>query len=605
MTSKKPVQLMCAVVASSALFSAAISANTESTPDKAVYFGETHVHTAYSLDAYLGGTRLTPSDAYRHAQGEAVIVNGKPNRLRRPLDFAAVTDHAEYLGEMFAAQHPGAPGADAPEIRQLVAMTDPAERRDWFLKYVVGNSRGGNPTHLPFYPGDAVAASGWDVLVKAAEEHNSPGKFTTFAAYEWSSAPSGANLHRNILFRGSSVPNAVMSAFELPREEALWQWLATNEKAGIRALAIPHNSNASKGLMFPEKQSNGSPLDEDYARLRSRFERTIEIMQIKGSSEVSAQFWAAEEFADFESAPSLHGFSGRVAARNNYVRHGLAMGLKVENSLGANPFKLGISGGTDSHNGLMGATEEYDWPGGHGFEDGTAKRRQTAEVGGWIAAREQSPGSLSAVWATENTREAIWDSLYERESYATSGTRIAVRFFGGWEFEEDLAKSPDMVKIGYRDGVPMGKDLPARENPGAPSFLIAASKDALGANLDRIQVIKAWVSPRGELKDKVFDVAWSGGRRPGSDGKLPPVGNTVDITTATYNNTVGATQLSKVWKDPEFDPAVPALYYVRVLEIPTPRWTTYDAVNVGLPLLDSVPATIQERAWSSPIWYRP
>jgi hypothetical protein len=605
MTNKSPFHLIWLLAASTALLAQATAPSAESDASKKIFFGETHVHTAYSLDAYLGGTRLTPSDAYRHARGEAVVVNGKPSRLRRPLDFAAVTDHAEYLGEMFAAHHPDAPGADAPEIRQLVSMTDPNERREWFLKYVVGNSRGGNPTHLPFYPGDVVAASGWRLLVEAAEEHNAPGEFTTFPAYEWSSAPEGANLHRNIIFRGSQVPEAVMSAFELPREEALWRWLATNEEAGIRALAIPHNSNASKGLMFPDTQSDGSPLDKDYAKLRSRFERTIEIMQIKGNSEVSPQFWAADEFADFESAPSLHEYSGRVAAKQNYVRHGLARGLQLETSLGGNPFKLGISGGTDSHNGLMGATEEYDWPGGHGFEDGTARRRQTAEVGGWIAAREQSPGSLSAVWATENTREAIWDSLYARESYATSGTRIAVRFFGGWEFEGDPAKSPDMVEIGYRDGVPMGRDLPPRENPDAPRFLIAASKDALGANLDRIQVIKAWVSPSGELKDKVFDVVWSGDRRPDSDGKLPPVGNTVDIRTATYSNTVGAAQLTTVWQDPAFDPALPALYYVRVLEIPTPRWTTYDSANNGLPLLDSVAATVQERAWSSPIWYRP
>ena len=328
-------------------------------------------------------------------------------------------------------------------------------------------------------------------------------------------------------------------------------------------------------------------------------------MQIKGNSEVSAQFWAADEFADFESAPSLHNFSGRVAERRNYVREGLAQGLKLEATLGGNPFKLGISGGTDSHNGLMGATDEYDWPGGHGYEDGTAGRRQTAEVGGWLAAREQSPGSLSVVWATENTREAIWDALYERESYATSGTRITLRFFGGWRFAPDLDRQADRVKLGYRDGVPMGGDLPTRKRDEAPKFLVAASKDALGANLDRIQVIKAWVSADGKPMDKVFDVAWSGNRAPGSDGKLPPVGSTVDLDTATYQNSIGEPQLSVVWEDPEFDPGLPALYYVRVLEIPTPRWTTYDAVTNGLPLLDSVPATIQERAWSSPIWYRP
>jgi hypothetical protein len=593
------------LVAALALCQPVIAGDTAITPLKNLYFGETHVHTTYSLDAYLGGTRLTPADAYRHARGEAVIVNGRPSRLRVPLDFAAVTDHAEYLGEMFAAQHPGTPGADAPEIRQLVTMTNPAERRDWFLKYVVGNSRGDNPTHLPFYPGDAVAASGWRVLVDAAEEHYIPGEFTTFAAFEWSSAPGGANLHRNILFRSSRVPDAVMSAFELPREEALWQWLEKNEAAGVRALAIPHNSNASKGLMFPETQSDGSPLDERYARLRSRFERTIEIMQVKGNSEVSPAFWAADEFANFESAPSLHGFSDREAARNNYVRHGLTKGLQLQGSLGANPFKLGISGGTDSHNGLMGATGEYDWPGAHGFEDGTAKRRQSAEVGGWIAAREQSPGSLSAVWATENTRDAIWDALYQRESYATSGTRIGLRFFGGWDFEDDAHQRADMVERGYRRGVPMGGDLPARKHGNAPRFIVAASKDALGANLDRVQIVKGWMSAQGQLMDKVFDVAWSGDRQPDDNGKLPPVGSTVDLATATYRNTIGAAGLATVWKDPQFDPEVPAMYYVRVLEIPTPRWTTYDAVRAGLPILDSVPATIQERAWSSPIWYTP
>jgi hypothetical protein len=357
--------------------------------------------------------------------------------------------------------------------------------------------------------------------------------------------------------------------------------------------------------MFPDTQSDGIPLDAAYARLRSRFERTIEIMQIKGNSEVSPQFWAADEFANFESAPSLHTFSGRVAERRNYVRDGLAQGIKLEAVLGGNPFKLGISGGTDSHNGLMGATDEYNWPGGHGYEDGTAERRQTAEVGGWLAAREQSPGSLSVVWATANTREAIWDSLYNRESYATSGTRIVLRVFGGWDFPDDLHKQTERVRQGYRDGVPMGRDLPARNGKGAPKLLIAASKDALGANLDRVQVIKAWVSTAGETRDRVFDVAWSGDRKPGSDGRLPAVGNTVDVATATYQNSIGAPQLSVVWEDPEFDPDLPALYYVRVLEIPTPRWSTYDAVRNNVPLMDSVPATIQERAWSSPIWYRP
>jgi hypothetical protein len=582
-----------------------VHAEVAENPLRNAYFGETHVHTSYSLDAYLGGTRLTPSDAYRHARGEAVVVNGKPHRMRRPLDFAAVTDHAEYLGEMYAALTPGSAGHDQAEIQQLIKLTDPDERRKWFLKYVVSNTRGANPQHLPFYPGDAAVRSGWQVILDAANEHYEPGRFTTFPAFEWSSAPGGANLHRNILFRSSDVPAQPMSSFEIPREEALWAWLAQQASAGARAIALPHNSNASKGLMFPDQASDGRPLDEAYATRRAEFERAIEIMQIKGNSEVHGSFWAADEFASFENAPSMAKFSGRVPEKRNYVRDGLVRGLAVESRLGINPFKLGIFGGTDSHNGLMGETDKDNWPGGHGLEDATPERRQIGEVGGWLAARDQSPGSLAGVWATSNTREAIWDAIYEREVFATSGSRITVRFFGGWRYPADLPKRANMVEIGYRDGVPMGGDLVPANTGKAPRFLVAASKDALGANLDRVQIVKGWIGPDGTQYDRVYDVAWSDGREVGADGKLPRVGNTVDLETATYRNTIGAPQLATVWEDPEFDPTLPALYYVRVLEIPTPRWTTYDAVRGGLPLPDDVPPIIQERAWSSPIWYRP
>ncbi len=581
------------------------SAEPNQNPLRNVYFGETHVHTAYSLDAYLGGTRLTPSDAYRHAKGESVVVNGKPHRLRRPLDFAAVTDHAEYLGEMYAAMHPGSPGSDQPQIKELVALTDPAQRRDWFLKYVISNTRGANPQHLPFYPGDAVVRSGWQELVNAADTHYVPGQFTTFPAFEWSSAPGGANLHRNILFRSSQVPDLPVSSFEIPREEALWDWLAEQAAAGARAIALPHNSNASKGLMFPNQRSNGKPLDEAYARQRAEFERAIEIMQVKGNSEVHANFWAADEFADFENAPSMKKFNKRVPQKRNFVRDGLVRGIALQSSLGGNPYKLGLFGGTDSHNGVMGDTDEDNWVGGHGFEDGTPERRQSAEVGGWLAARDQSPGSLAGAWATSNTREAIWDSIYNREVFATSGTRIRVRFFGSWSYPQDLHDRHDRVAVAYRDGVPMGGDLQSADAGMAPRFLVAASKDPLGANLDRIQIIKGWVDAQGNQHDKVFDVDWSGDRQLGSNGKLPSVGNTVDVKTATYLNSIGDSQLATVWQDPEFDPTLPALYYARVIEIPTPRWTTYDAVRAGLPLPEDVPATIAERAWSSPIWYTP
>jgi hypothetical protein len=592
-------------IAASLLLAVPATAKVEDNPLRNVYYGDTHVHTSYSLDAYLGGTRMTPGDAYRHAKGEVVVVNDKPHRMRRPLDFAAVTDHAEYLGEMYAALNPGAPGHEQGQIQELIALTDLDERRKWFMKYVVSNMRSDSPQHLPFYPGDPLVQSGWRVLVQAAEEHYQPGAFTTFPAYEWSSAPKGANLHRNIIYRGSRVPPSPMSALDIPREEGLWAWLKSQEDEGIRALAIPHNSNASKGLMFPDTDSTGKAIDPAYAKMRNRYERVIEIMQVKGNSEVHRDFWAADEFSDFENAPSMPMFNKRVPDKRNFVRWGLARGLGFEQQIGANPFRLGIIGGTDSHNSLMGDTDEDNFVGGHGDEDGTPERRRAAVVGGWLAAKDQSPGSTAGVWARSNTREAIWDAIYERETFATSGPRMAVRFFGGWEYDDDLHGRSDVLKRAYRKGVPMGSDLPKRKRDRSPRFLVMASKDALGANLDRVQIIKGWIDEDGEPRDKVFDIAWAGERQPGANGKLPPIGSTVDLDMATFRNTIGEAQLATVWEDPAFDPAIPALYYARVIEIPTPRWSTYDAVRAGLPLLEDVPSTVQERAWSSPIWYTP
>ena len=576
----------------------------QQSPQKNLYFGETHVHTAYSLDAFLGGTRQTPGDAYRFAKGEAVIVNGQPHNMRRPLDFAAVTDHAEYLGEMYAALNPDAPGHDIPQIQELIGLTDMAERRNWFIEYVVKNNRGDKPKHTSFYPGPESVKSGWKIVTEAAAEHNEPGVFTTFNAFEWSSAPGGGNLHRNIIFRGAAVPDIPMGASDIVYEEGLWDWLMTQEQQGARSIALPHNSNASKGNMFPARDHSGKPLDAQYAGLRSHFERAIEMMQVKGNSEVTPQFWAADEFSDFENAPSIAKFSGRVPMKENYVRYGVVKGMAVEQDIGTNPFKLGFLGGTDSHNGLTADVDEDNFVGAHGAEDATPQRRQSAEVGGWIAAREQTPGSITAVWATSNTREAIWDAIHDREVYATSGPRMAVRFFGGWGYQPAMLERADVVKKAYKGGVPMGGEL-SKAGSKAPRFLILASKDALGANLDRIQVIKGWVDSDGTTHDKVFDVSWSGDRTPGADGKLPAVGNSVDLATATYRNTIGSEELATVWEDPEFNPEQRALYYARVLEIPTPRWTTFDAVRTGLPLLDSVASTIQERAWSSPIWYAP
>jgi Protein of unknown function (DUF3604) len=583
---------------------AAREARIPENPLKEAYFGETHTHTSYSLDAFIGSTRLTPDDAYRFARGGTVLVNNLPRKLDRPLDFAAVTDHAEFLGEMYSAQVPGAPGYDDPLLAELRGLTDPTKQLAWFVKYVQSNVRSGKPDHPSFYAGPETTASAWRLMAKAASDHYVPGRFTTFAGFEWSSAPGGANLHRNVLFRDLNLPDLPFSSIDSPDEKNLWLWIDDQQRQmGSRAFAIPHNSNASKTLMFAATDRAGKPIDADYARLRARIEPLIEMMQVKGNSEVTQSLWPADEFAGFENAPSMANFGGRVAAKPNYVRWGIAKGLAYEKSLGVNPFSYGFAGGTDTHNGTPGDTSERRFEGGHGQAEGAIKNRREDAVPGWLAVRESNPGSLTGVWATRNTRGAIWDAMYARETFATSGTRIKVRFFGGIGLSATPRDATALVKQGYQDGVPMGQVLARSAN--SPAFTFWALKDPDGANLDRIQIVKAWVDADGEPQERIFNVAWSGKRQLRSDGSLAEVGNTVDLKTARYRNSIGSAMLMGRWTDPGFDPDDHALYYVRVLEIPTPRWTTFDAVRNRLPLLKDVPATIQERAWTSPIWYNP
>ena len=571
---------------------------------KQAYFGETHVHTSYSLDANIGGARITPDEAYRFAKGEDVTIDGQKHNIKKPLDFVAVSDHAEFIGEMYSAQIKGAPGSDNPAFEELRNLRTLADQRRWFLKYVQENMRGDNPSHPPFYAGPETTKSAWnDVIIKAARDHYQPGRFTTLAGFEWTAAPQAANMHRNVIFRDlDRLPEMPLSALDTDNEEKLWAWMAEQEKKGSKLLAIPHNSNGSKGLMFAANDRAGKPLTAEYARLRSHFERLIEMMQIKGNSEVIPKFWPADEFANFENAESLQTFSGRTYRKDNFVRWAVIKGLDYQAKLGANPYHLGFIGGTDNHNGLPSDVVEDNYIGSHGGADKTVELRRTGEIDGWLKGPDANPGSLAAVWATKNTRGAIWDAMAARESFVTSGTRIKARLFGG----ADLAAPTDgkaLVEQGYKSGVPMGGTLKSLAK--APTLTVWASKDPDGANLDRIQIVKGWVDSEGEPQDKVFDVVWSGERKRGKDGKLPPVGNTVDTKTATYTNSIGAVELMGHWTDPEFDPKRPALYYVRVLEIPTPRWTTYDAVRNSLPLLKDVPATVQERAWTSPIWYTP
>jgi hypothetical protein len=579
---------------------AAVPAN----PQKEAYFGETHVHTSYSLDAYIGGARITPDEAYRFAKGQEVTVNGQKHSIGRPLDFVAVSDHAEFIGEMYSTQVPGAKGGDNPMLDELRNLKSVDEQRAWFVKYVVSNNRGDKPEHPPFYAGPETTRSAWqDVILKAARDHYQPGRFTTLAGYEWTAAPKAGNMHRNVLFRDMNVPDMPFSALDSNDEEKLWAWMAEQEKKGAKLLAIPHNSNGSKGLMFEPVDNAGKPLTAEYARNRSHFEPLIEMMQIKGNSEVHRRFWPADEFADFENADSVGSFSDRAFKKEVFVRSAVIKGLDYQAKLGANPFRYGFTGGTDNHNGLPADVAENDYVGSHGPADGTLQARREGEIDGWIKAKESNPGSIAGVWAAKNTRGAIWDAMSARESFVTSGPRIKPRIFCGSALPSRPADARTLVEQGYKSGVPMGGVLSA--SAAAPTCTVYASKDPQGANLDRIQIVKGWVDARGEPRDKVFDVAWSGQRRKGTNGKLPAVGNTVDLKKATYTNDIGAAELIGSWTDPEFDPRRPALYYVRVLEIPTPRWTTYDAVRNKLPLLKDVPATIQERAWTSPIWYTP
>ncbi len=572
-------------------------------PMKDAYFGETHVHTAYSLDAYIGGARLRPEDAYRFAMGEEVLSHDIKMRINTPLDFCAVTDHAEYLGEMYSMMTPGAPGNDHEATTAIRNAKTYEEAMGLFTKYVAGNNRGAKPTHPEFYQGEATTKSGWKEIQAATEKYYKPGKFTTLHAFEWSSAPGGANLHRNIIFRTSAVTDLPMSSYEIPREEALWAWLKKENEAGHTVLAIPHNSNASKGKMFDENDVNGNPVTADYARTRQEYEPLIEMMQIKGNSEVVPRFWAEDEFANFENATTLEKYSGRTYLEKNFVRYGLKKGLEYETTLGVNPYKYGFAGGTDNHNGLAGNTGDDNYSvGSHGLADLTAENRATKAVDGWAEAYDINPGALTGVWAPANTREDIYDAMKAKETFATSGVRIKCRMFGGFDLSASYASYADMVKAGQATAVPMGSDLPIAAAGKKPAFLVWAAKDPNGPGLDRIQIIKGWIE-NGKMKEKIYNVAASDGRSIDADGKVANINAPIDPKTGAFNASLGASELMAVWTDPSFDASQHAFYYMRVLQLPTARWTFYDKLRAGVKFPKEVPDAIVERAWGSPIWY--
>lgn len=581
------------------------AAVVETNPLRDAYFGELHLHAAYSLDAFGWGTRLTPDGAYRFAQGEEVrLTGGGTSKITAPLDFAAVTEHSEWLGEVHMITN-----RNHAQYNQEFAKQARDGDEDFFKTVLAAEDSGIRPTAFSGKNGEhayRALKSVWQEILETTERHYQPGKFTTLHAFEWTAAPDGNNLHRNVIFRGGAedVPDQPTSWFESRTVEDLWQWMEESGGGEENVLAIPHNANMSGGLMFKPTYSDGRAMDKDYAHQRAKSEPLMEIIQAKGASESHPQFAPNDEFIDFELVPLVN-FVGPVEnSPNMWMREGLKRGLQYEGELGVNPFKYGIVAGTDQHNGLMGDTDEFDFQGSHGMGDADPRVRLTGnmEVFDLVAL---NPGGLTGVWADANTRGHIWDALKRRETFGTSGVRIRPRFFGGYGFTPEMAEARDFTKQGYEQGVPMGHDLDSPPAGKSPTFIVWAIKDPLSGNLDRIQIIKGWQGEDGELNEKIYNVAWSGDRELDDHGKLPAVGDTVDRTTFEYANSIGSAELSGFWTDPDFDPQERAFYYVRVLEIPTPRYSSFDAVRNRLPIPDGVPVTIQERAWTSPIWYSP
>ena len=618
------------------------SPNVDDAYPDTVYWGDTHVHTYLSGDAFAFGCRLTPDDAYRFAKGEDVqSTGGEPVRLRRPLDFLMVADHAENLGvlPLLAANPASLPETEnARSSAQIIAEVRPlpdilnAETAEAYSS--MGSAMGAAKAawQMDYGIDEDFRRDMWSEVVRVAEKHNAPGAFTTFVGYEWT-ARAGAGrsmIHRNVLYGDGPAlteQTSPFSRFDSDNPEDLWAHLEDyEERLGGNVISIPHNGNLSGGQMFSPSDYEGRPLTPSYARTRARFEPVVEATQFKGDSETHPLVSSNDTFADFErwgpwGAAASSGAKAQAkppttekapakaqqppedivaSARQSYARSALGIGLDLAVELGVNPFKFGMIGSTDSHTGLATADEDNFW-GKMGYNEPSRFRAFSSSI--------YAASGYAAVWARENTRPALFAAMKRREVYATTGPRITVRFFAGWDFVADDAVSPRLAAAGYRKGVPMGGDLTVAPEGKAPSFLVRAVKDPGGANLDRVQVVKGWRDSAGEMSERVYDVALSDGRMAGADGRsAEPVGDTVDIRNATYLNSIGAVELSAVWRDPDFDPDAAAFYYVRVLQIPTPRWTAYDARFYQLDVSEipeEQPVVIQERAYTSPIWYTP
>ena len=585
-------------------------------PDQ-VLFGDSHFHTNVSVDAGLVGTRLTVHDGFRFARGEEVISNtGQRVQLIRPLDFLVVTDHSEFMG-----------------LAPMLQTSDPLLLADPWGKHIYDLFNSGQEGRMQAFSeimelafvtlenplrNDKAARNIWQSFIEIADTYNEPGRFTAMTGWEWTSTPKGDNLHRCVILADGADKTSQIhpfSLFDSQDPEDLWNFLAHyEEKTGGRAIAIPHNGNLSNGLMFKPETFKGEPITREYAEKRIRWEPLHEMSQIKGDEEAHPFLSPDDEFADFENW-DVANISGTAPKQDwmlqyEYARPALKLGLQLGRELGVNPYKFGLIGTTDTHTALA-TTREENYFGKYQHTEPSADRHNTEVIPAddpalRIMTSQEQAGSLIAVWARENTRRDIFDAMQRKEVYATTGTRIRVRVFAGWDFDADEVSRPDFIDQGYRRGVPMGGDLRKNTDGTAPTFMIRALRDPDGANLDRVQVIKGWYDGQGEPQERIYDVAVSDGREIGPDGRArQPVGSTVDLENATYTNTIGEAVMTAHWQDPDFDPAESAFYYVRVLEIPTPRWTTHDAAFFNIERPDNVPPTVQDRAYTSPIWYTP
>ncbi|MGD2000367.1 MAG: DUF3604 domain-containing protein [Desulfobacterales bacterium] len=584
-----------------------------------VYWGDTHVHTDNSLDARGFGVTIGPEEAFRFARGEEVITsNGMPFKLSRPLDWLVVSDHSDGMGAMKEVI------AGNPNL-----LKDPQVRK-WHEAFRKGGDTAFEATMEvinAFSQGKVPAIildktfqqTVWDDYIEIAERFNEPGRFTTIIGYEWTSTEKGNNLHRNVLYRDGGerarrmVPYTTAESFN---PEDLWKWMRRYEEAtGGQVLALAHNGNMSNGIMFPVERNpaTGKALTKGYAAERARWEPLYEVTQIKGDGETHPLLSSDDEFADYETL-ALGNLNLTVPKEDSmlkyeYAREALKNGLMLGTKLGTNPYKFGMVGSSDTHTALA-AVEEDNYIGKHAGTEPTSERWNHPMAkfeGRQYEGYAMASSGYAAVWATANTRKALFDAMKRKEVYATTGPRMLVRFWGGWNFVEADASSRLPAAVGYAKGVPMGGDLSMGPDGKSPTFLVAALKDPYGANLDRIQIVKGWVDKGGKTQEKVYDVVWgdAASRKPGPDGKLPAVGDTVDVKNATWTNTIGDPELMAVWTDPQFDQNLKAFYYARVIEIPTPRWTAYDAKRFNVTMSKEVLMTTQERAYTSPIWYTP